>query len=412
VIRSRHWSAAVALAGGLALWGPRTGRPALAAWLPRLMAQAWAPVVAGAGIAGGIVGVVRGRPADALVALAGAVGAISYSLRAGGRSGTLPPVIAAPPRASVRRDIPLGAASGVTSVMADLWLPAGPTDASGIGVVYLHGGLWQALDKGFLTDGLMREVAARGHAVLDVAYPLAPEADLEAMEASVLAGVRWLADHGPELGVRSDRIILAGHAGGGHLALVTAMRLAHPGRVATNLPSVRAVVAISPVTDPVAFWAEYGRVNPRQPRSADSVPASLRPRRRDHTWLDRLLTRHRIFPAVRYGNLPGGALLVHDLFGGTPSERPDRYRDWSPLHLAGAACPPVLQVTGADDAVIAPSQGRVLHAALLELGVASELVEIPRAVHGFDQYPGVSRRVAPAARRTTAAVLAFIDTHR
>ncbi len=149
-------------------------------------------------------------------------------------------------------------------------------------------------------------------------------------------------------------------------------------------------------------------MNPRQPRPGEPVPADLRPRIHDTTALDRLVTRLRLFPAYRYGNGPGGAALVHDLFGGTPVDAPDRYTAWSPVALAAPGCPPVLQVVGGDDAIIPASQGRAMHEALEGVGCRSTLVEIPMAVHAFDQHPGVSRRVAPAARRTTAALLAFL----
>jgi acetyl esterase/lipase len=124
------------------------------------------------------------------------------------------------------------------------------------------------------------------------------------------------------------------------------------------------------------------------------------------------VTRLRLFPAFRYGNLPGGPALVHDLFGGTPVDAPDSYAAWSPAALVGPGCPPVLQVVGHHDAIIPPSQGRLLHESLARAGGRSALVEIPMAVHGFDQYPGVSRRIAPAARRTTAPLLAFLDDVR
>lgn len=153
-------------------------------------------------------------------------------------------------------------------------------------------------------------------------------------------------------------------------------------------------------------------MNRRQPRPGEPVPAALRPRIHDTTPLDRLITRLRLFPAYRYGNGPGGAALVHDLFGGAPSDAPDRYAAWSPVALAAPGCPPVLQIVGSHDAIISASQGRALHESLTSAGCPSTLVEIPLAVHAFDQYPGVSRRVAPAARRTTATLLAFIDDLR
>jgi len=400
-------AALVGIAGALAAVGPRVGRLAIVIWLPRLFAQAWSPVVAAIGASVGCVALACRRPRLGLLALGGAGLAARYTLTALGRS----PAVRLPPTSGTcLPDLRVGSLANGEAILADLWRPQQERPRSGVGIVYLHGGLWQAADKGFCISPLMRMLTAEGHVVLDVAYPLAPRATLEAMDEAVGLAVRWLSLEGSAEGVRADRIVLVGHAGGGHLALVHAFRRSVLGAEGGgDAPPIRGVAAISAVTDPTAFWAEYGRVNRHQPRPGEPVPASLRPRMRDTTPLDHLVTRLRLLPAYRYGNGPGGAALVHDLFGGTPSDAPDRYAAWSPRTLAGAGCPPVLQVVGGDDAIISPSHGRVLHGSLTSAGCPSTLVEIPLAVHGFDQYPGVSRRVAPAARRTTATLLSFID---
>lgn len=80
----------------------------------------------------------------------------------------------------------------------------------------------------------------------------------------------------------------------------------------------------------------------------------------------------------------------------------------SPIAHVRPGCPPTLQVLGDDDFVVDISHGRRLHAALLEAGVPSVLVELPDTVHGFDQYFGVSRRVAPAAQATTYDIERFL----
>lgn len=408
----RGCATAIGLGGALALVGPRSGRIALALWLPRLLAQAWAPVLAAAGCLVGGVALAIGRSRSGLVALGGAMLSARFTVQAAGcREGIWPVVLPAPPPARCLRDVVVDRApEGQGALLGDLWLPAEGAAPSGVGVVYLHGGLWQAVDKGFFIAPLMRAMAARGHIVLDLAYPLAPAATLADMERAVRAAIVWLRSSGAAHGVRPDRIVLVGHAGGGHLALVTAFRDARTP--APNAPPLRGVAAVSAIADPAAFWGEYGRVNPRQPAPGQPIADDLRPRLRNTTPLDRLVTRLRLFPAYRYGNMPGGALLLHDLFGGSPDEAPGIYAAWSPVELVGPSCPPVLQVTGGDDAVVPPSHGRRLHERLRAAGVPSQLEEVPRAVHAFDQYPGVSRRIAPAARRTTAVLLAFLDAAR
>ncbi len=400
----------VGVAGGLAVAGPSKGRAAVVLWLPRLLAQAWSPVIAAAGAVVGSLALTTGRQKLGIVALGGAGLTTRYAWTAlgGHRPGPLPV-----PAGRCRRDLRLGSLTSGDAALGDLWRPEPGREPSGIGIVYLHGGLWQALDKGFCIAPLMRLLTAAGHVALDVAYPLAPGATLEAMDEAVGLAVRWLATEGQAHGVRADRIVLIGHAGGGHLALFHAFRQSRRlARGEDDGPAIRGVVAVSAVTDPEAFWIEYGRVNPQQPCTGAPVPASLRPREHDTTIVDRLVTRLRLFPSYRYGNLPGGAALIHDLFGGTPVDAPDRYTTWSPVALATPGSPPVLQVVGCDDGVIPAAQGRALHRVLLGFGCQSTLVELPLTVHGFDQYPGVSRRWAPAARRTTTEILAFVKALR
>jgi acetyl esterase/lipase len=67
-----------------------------------------------------------------------------------------------------------------------------------------------------------------------------------------------------------------------------------------------------------------------------------------------------------------------------------------------------LQIFGDNDFIIDASHGRRLHRALQEAGVPSVYVEFPDTVHGFDQYFGVSRRVAPAAQMATNAIEQFL----
>jgi acetyl esterase/lipase len=162
------------------------------------------------------------------------------------------------------------------------------------------------------------------------------------------------------------------------------------------------------VTDLVAFFHEYGQANSKQPEHSSQITDSLQPRMHDQTALDRFLTQSRVFPSYRYGNMPGGPLLLIDMLGGTLNEEPEAYRLGSPIAHVGPQCPPTLQIFGADDFAIDPSHGRRLHQALCKTGVTSVYVEYPDTVHGFDQYFGVSRRVAPAAQAATYDVERFL----
>jgi acetyl esterase/lipase len=132
------------------------------------------------------------------------------------------------------------------------------------------------------------------------------------------------------------------------------------------------------------------------------------PRMHNQTVLDRFITRSRAFPAMRYSNMPGGALLLVKLFNGTLNEIPDVYQFFSPINHVGTHCPPTLLITGDNDFVVDASHSRRLHHALQTLDVPSVHVEFPDTVHGFDQYFGVSRRVAPAAQMATNDIEQFL----
>ena len=126
----------------------------------------------------------------------------------------------------------------------DLFLPRSATAAPLL--VFIHGGYWQSRDRkdfSFVAGPLLK----RGAAVALIGYDLAPEVRMDAIVAQVRAGLAWLYRHAPEYGCGAERLYLAGHSAGGHLA---AMALATDWR-AFGLPEdvIKGVCAISGVFD-------------------------------------------------------------------------------------------------------------------------------------------------------------------
>ncbi len=406
-------------------------------WLPKLWAGAWASFLAMAGVLGAVLGAITRDYYSLAAGLLGAALEIRHILivtrhqdgltRAFGadfdqripvalrsRLGTKRYRLVQPasPAAPGQRDVDLGA-SGSTDqrLLCDIWQPPPKVPRTGLALVYLHGGLWQALDKDFLTRPLFRRLANQGHVIMDVAYSLAPGADLERMLGDVKQALLWMKAHAPEYQVDPHRIVLMGVSGGAHLALLAAYSPGHPAfqRISPFADmSVRAVVSMFGVTDLTAFFREYARSNPKQPQTSTQIPDALRPRAFNKTPLDRLMTRMRAFPEYRYANMPGGALLLVNLLGGTLKEIPEAYRQASPLQYVGPHCPPTLQVFDEQDFVVDASHGRRLHRALSEAGVTSVYLEYPETVHGFDQYIGVSRRISPAGQAVTWELERFL----
>ena len=172
------------------------------------------------------------------------------------------------------------------------------------------------------------------------------------MLCDVKQAISWLKSHSGDYQVNPERIVMMGVSGGAHLALLTAYAPDHPafqGATAADEISVRAVITLFAVTDMLAYYSEYGKSNKKQPRLTSEITPELLPRLHEKTWLDRWLTRKRIFPAYRYGNIPGGALLLVNLLGGTPKEIRDVYLQASPLYHVNPKCPPTLLISAQQD---------------------------------------------------------------
>jgi pimeloyl-ACP methyl ester carboxylesterase len=124
--------------------------------------------------------------------------------------------------------------------VADLWLPAG--EGPHPAVVLVHGGCWRAQYGRDLENRVAADLVARGMAVLNVEYRrLDCGGDWPAPLEDVVAAATALPDE-----IDGERVALAGHSAGGHLALLSASRL-----------KVRGVLAQAPLSD-LPLAAELG----------------------------------------------------------------------------------------------------------------------------------------------------------
>lgn len=203
-------------------------------------------------------------------------------------------------------------------------------------VVQLYGGGWRA---GEPEDNapVAKALAAAGFAVFAIDYRHAPEWKWPAQLDDVFAALQWVSEHGAEYGADTARMALLGRSAGAQLA----MRASQDPRA----PAVRAVVTI------------YGPVDLTEGYRSPPTPDPLDVR-----------------------------MIESQFLGGTPDERPEAYRDASPITRAAQPHPPVLIITGGRDHIVEPRFGRMLHAELVKSG-RSMLVHMPWADHGFDFVP-------------------------
>jgi acetyl esterase len=124
-----------------------------------------------------------------------------------------------------------------------------PSDEPGIGLfVYFHGGGWVLGDLE-THDQIARRLAVEsGHAVLSVAYRLAPEHPFPVGLEDAATAARWAHENAKALGCDPDRLAIGGDSAGGNLAAVVTQREAIPFRLQ---------VLVYPVTDARAGSASY-----------------------------------------------------------------------------------------------------------------------------------------------------------
>jgi arylformamidase len=111
----------------------------------------------------------------------------------------------------VELDVPYG--DGRMETM-DIFRPRGEARVL---LMFIHGGYWRSLDKKDHSFVAAPFVAA-GAAVATVNYSLCPAIKVEDIVLQCLKAGAWLYRNAAEVGVARNRIFVAGHSAGGHLA--------------------------------------------------------------------------------------------------------------------------------------------------------------------------------------------------
>ncbi len=236
-----------------------------------------------------------------------------------------------------------------------LFRPDGPARAL---YLHIHGGGW-ILGDPLMGDPSNAELAERhGLAVLSVDYRLAPEHPYPAGPDDCQAAAAWLLDKGAsELG--ADRLIVGGESAGGHLSLVTGLRIRDRLDAAERLLGLNLVFG----------WYD---VNGTPSQSGNGGHPDM-------------LT-------------PEGLRFMVECFTPGLSEAERRAPDISPLHADLAGLPPTLVSVGELDHLLDDSL--LLAPRLASAGVDVELQVYPDSPHGYQALP--TRMAAASVERTSA----------
>jgi arylformamidase len=163
-----------------------------------------------------------------------------------------------------------------------------PAKAAGGGkppvFAFIHGGYWQSLDKSVFSFVAAPFVEA-GVTVALLGYPIAPEAGMDEIVASLRLALVWLGRHAGEHGGDPDRLYLSGHSAGGHL---TAYMMAEDFSTDAGLPQplLKGGLALSGLYDlepirlsylnkPLGMDADVARRNSPVNRPVGSMPLIL-----------------------------------------------------------------------------------------------------------------------------------------
>jgi len=207
-------------------------------------------------------------------------------------------------------------------------------------VVYLHGGGWVVGDLD-THDATTSALAARsGCVIVSVDYRLAPEFPFPAGLEDCYDALRFVAEHGEELGVDPRRVAVAGDSAGGNLAAALCLLARECGG-----PAIAFQLLVYPATDHFGDWPSYEELGDG---------------------------RHGLSIA-----------LLHWFSAHYLADRADA-ADWraSPVRAVDlAGLPPALVLTAGYDPL--RDEGEAYAARLARAGVATTVHRYPTAVHGF-----------------------------
>ena len=392
-------------------------RMSLGRYLPvyalKLVAQACAPVAATLGAFGAAIGMVVCSPLSALAGLVGALLSARYVIRVTAphdgferafgaswrdrvdsagvpyrlRRRWAPRQVRRVTEGRVARDVAFWTVPGSErELLCDIWQPPDGIAPSGLGLVYLHGGAWQSLDKDRGTRPLFRHLAGQGHLIMDVAYRLCQETDMYGIIADVKRAIVWLKAHAAQYGVDPEHVVTAGASAGGHLALLAAYTPYHaalgPDDVRGQDETVCGVISY------------YGLPDLRHLGTGDSEASSP---------LFLALSRRAGLAEEEHYDPPE---LARRLFGASAAQAPVVAALMSPITHVGSHCPPTLLLQGTHDHITRTADVHTLHAALCASGVPAVYVERPQVEHVFDM---LALPISPPAQAALYDVERFLS---
>jgi len=235
------------------------------------------------------------------------------------------------------------------SLRLDMYIPKNVQKPAPL-LVFIHGGGW---NHGKRSDYLTYLIpfAQKGYITATVSYRFLKDSTYPACIEDIQDAIKWFFRNGKTYGYDPDRIALIGGSAGGHLALLGAYGW-HPvnsipdSAILTPEHKIKAVVDIY---GPIDFTTEYAR-------------------------------NHR---------------LITNFIAHSYQEKPELYREASPIQYLNKNNPPTMILHGTSDNLVPISQSDTLKSRLDKLGVPCVYYRVPLLPHAMD----VAQRVNEFSRQ-------------
>lgn len=232
------------------------------------------------------------------------------------------------------------------TLLVDVYLPEQRPAESMPVILFLFGGGWDVGNRHQMSRFNLHEYPLQGFAVVTADYRYIHEATFPAQFDDVQSAIRWVRANASEFGFDAERIGVIGPSAGGHLAALagTVNRAGEPGFDSELRTDVHAVVDFFGPTD-------FSQGDAHRLAGADP-------------W-----------------NAPDSS--VSRLLGAAIDTVPDKVAAANPITFVDGSEPPFLILHGEEDALVPLHQSEILHQALLDAGVESQLIVVEGGDHGF-----------------------------
>jgi acetyl esterase/lipase len=198
---------------------------------------------------------------------------------------------------------------GKRNLHLDLFCPKNSTTPKPA-VILVHGGGWRSGDKS-LQIPMAQQLAARGYVTAAVEYRLSPEAKFPAAVYDLKAAIRWMRTNALQYHIDPNRIAILGCSSGGQLAALIGTtndvdKFSGVSQHETKSSDVQAIIDVDGILD---FTSEEARKYEDDPTKNPSSAGA---------W-----------------------------FGGRYNEKPNLWKEASPLYHVNEKTPPILFINSA-----------------------------------------------------------------